>query len=79
MTFRDYVTEFLRDHGDSTVKQIWEYLPPEGRKEMTRADVDAALECMSDDGLVVRIQRHWRSVSLRPVRARRAFRRHRNG
>jgi hypothetical protein len=60
MIFRDYVTEFLRDHGDSTVKQIHDFLPPEGRKDMTRADVDAALECMADDGLVTRVLRYWR-------------------
>ena len=62
MTFRDYVLEQLTREGDSTTKQIWQSLPPVGRKEMTRADVDAALEAMVEDKLVVRIQRHWRKI-----------------
>ena len=60
MTFSEYVIECLQHNGDSTVKQIWEYLSPAGRKDMTRLDVQLALELMEKDGLLVRVQRHWR-------------------
>jgi hypothetical protein len=58
--FQDYAQELLRQQGDSTTKQIWDYLPPEGRREMSRLDVDNAMEGLAADGLVVRVQRHWR-------------------
>ena len=60
MTFRDYVIEKLRNDGDSTTKQIWQYLPPEGRAEMSPTVVHENMEEMQKDGLVQIIKRHWR-------------------
>jgi hypothetical protein len=42
----------LRLDGDSTTKQIWLYLPPEGRAEMTLEAVQESMEEMEKDGLV---------------------------
>jgi hypothetical protein len=60
MSFRDYVFELLSNHGDSTTKQIRDYLPPAGRKDMSVADVQECLEEMEREGLVRRVNRYWR-------------------
>lgn len=63
MTFRDYVFETLRENGDSTTKQIWSSLPPEGRKGTTLEEVQASMQEMVVEGLVVRVGRHWRKAA----------------